>query len=366
MTALTRRRILIGAGAAAVAGLAGTASWRLAVGSMTAYEEYTRKLRTPLSADPPMTELVRYAALAANGHNTQPWRFRIGPDRIDILPDFGRRTPIVDPDDHHLYVSLGCAAENLCLAAAATGRRPMQVGPGEGAALAFEFAPMPPTGDALFGAIPLRQSTRAAYDGRAVPPDELDLLAKAGTEAGVALVLVTDRPAIGRIRDLVASGNRTQMSDPAFMAELKQWLRFSGRSAMEAGDGLYSAASGNPVLPDAIGRLAFDLFIRPDGESETYARQIDSSPGLAAFLAESADPQHWIAVGRACQRFTLQATALGLKVAFVNQPVEVASLRGELASLVGMAGRRPDLLLRFGYGPTLPYSPRRPVEAVLA
>jgi hypothetical protein len=30
-----------------------------------------------------------------------------------------------------------------------------------------------------------------------------------------------------------------------------------------------------------------------------------------------------------------------------------------------MPGRRPDLVMRFGYGPTLPYSARRPVEAVL-
>jgi hypothetical protein len=69
--------------------------------------------------------------------------------------------------------------------------------------------------------------------------------------------------------------------------------------------------------------------------------------------------------GRACQRFALQATALGLKHAFINQPVEVAALRPQLASLLGMPGRRPDIVMRFGYGPTLPFSPRRPVEAVL-
>ena len=71
-------------------------------------------------------------------------------------------------------------------------------------------------------------------------------------------------------------------------------------------------------------------------------------------------------IGRACQRFALQATALGLKHAFVNQPVEVTNLRPELAALVCMPGRRPDIVMRFGYGPTLPFSARRPVEAVLA
>ena len=48
-----------------------------------------------------------------------------------------------------------------------------------------------------------------------------------------------------------------------------------------------------------------------------------------------------------------------------NQPVEVAAFRPELASLAGLPGRRPDIVMRFGYGPLLPYSPRRPVSAVM-
>lgn len=84
------------------------------------------------------------------------------------------------------------------------------------------------------------------------------------------------------------------------------------------------------------------------------------------FVSEHDDKEHWVQAGRACQRFALQATALGLKHAFLNQPVEVGGLRPELASLVGLAGRRPDIVMRFGYGAPLPYSPRRPVPAVLA
>jgi hypothetical protein len=66
-------------------------------------------------------ELVRYATLAPSSHNTQCWKFRIEQDAIAIGPDLSRRTPSVDPDDHHLHVSLGCAAENLVQAALAHG-----------------------------------------------------------------------------------------------------------------------------------------------------------------------------------------------------------------------------------------------------
>jgi hypothetical protein len=71
-------------------------------------------------------------------------------------------------------------------------------------------------------------------------------------------------------------------------------------------------------------------------------------------------------VGRACQRFALQATALGLKHAFINQPVEVPALRPELAALLGRPGQRPDVVMRFGFGPLMPYAPRRPVVEVIA
>lgn len=64
-----------------------------------------------------LKEIVRYATLAPSGHNTQCWRFRIENRSIAVQPDLSRRTPVVDPDDHHLYASLGCAAENLTQAA---------------------------------------------------------------------------------------------------------------------------------------------------------------------------------------------------------------------------------------------------------
>ena len=64
-------------------------------------------------------ELVRYATLAPSSHNTQCWKFALEGKGITILPDLSRRTLAVDPDDHRLFVSLGCATENLVQAALA-------------------------------------------------------------------------------------------------------------------------------------------------------------------------------------------------------------------------------------------------------
>ncbi|MCD9029390.1 nitroreductase family protein [Luteimonas sp. BDR2-5] len=361
---MKRRNVLAGVGGAVVLAGAGALGWRSAVGSAGDYQAYTERLRAPLPAHAGIEDLVRYATLAANSHNTQPWRFRAGPALLDILPDLSRATPAVDPDDHHLFVSLGCAAENLAIAGAASGR-PGELMPQEDGSVRYAYIESGSRPDPLLAAIPQRQSTRALYDGRPVAAADIETLQRAARMPGVRMLILTDRAQVDRVRDLVVAGNDAQMADPAFRDELKAWLRFNPRSAMATGDGLLSAATGNPSLPDFLGRRAFDVFVNAASENEKCARHIDSSAGIAVFLAEREDRAHWVAVGRACQRFALAATTLGLKHAYVNQPVEVAAFRPELAALVGVPGMRPDLVLRFGRGPTLPYSPRRPPSAVL-
>ena len=364
---MNRRQILTGGGAVLIAGAGATYFGLRQMGSMDEYNALVAATRAALTERPEIRDLIRYATLAASGHNTQPWRFRASETEMEVLPDFSRRTPIVDPDDHHLFVSLGCAVENLSLAAKAAGRPgDVRFDPANDGSVALSFASGAPAMSDLFQAIPLRQSTRAEFDGGTIPASDLRALSTAAEVAGVDLALITERPAVDRVRDLVVAGNTAQIADAAFVRELKGWLRFSPREAIETGDGLFSAASGSPTLPAWLGPLAFDWAFTADAENEKYTRQIASSAGIAVFVAQKEDREHWVLAGRACQRFALQATALGLKCSFINQPVEVAGLRPELAALVGLPGRRPDIVMRFGSGAPLPFSARRPVEAVLA
>ena len=363
---MNRRHFLAGGAGAVVLAGAGAFGWTRSTGSLADYERYAQGLRVPLGDQPEAGELIRIATLAANSHNTQAWRFSSSDRAIQLFADEARRTPVVDPDDHHLFVSLGCAAENLSIAGRATGRPgELAIDPGDGSAARFDYTAGEAASDPLFDAIPVRQCTRADYDGRAIPAGDLAALEKAAAEPGVRLVILTEAAAREKLGDLIVAGNDAQMADPAFMTELKTWIRFNPRDAMRTGDGLLSAASGSPALPTFVGRQLFSLFVTAKGEGDRYARQMSSSPAFAVFVADREDKAHWMKVGRACQRMTLAATALGLKHAYMNQPVEVPEFRSALATLAGEGGKRPDLVLRLGYGPTMPYSPRRPVEAVL-
>ncbi len=309
--------------------------------------------------------LVHYATLAANSHNAQAWRFRPTAEGVAIRPDMTRALPVADGDHHHLYASLGCAAENLMLAAGAAGRSSALEFTSEGDGRVEVALGQGGSADPLFDAILARQCTRSAYDGRALPPGDLAALERAARVAGAEVMLITDPPRIEPVLDLILTANAAQVADPAFAAELKSWLRFNAHAAIEAGDGLFSASSGNPTLPTFLGRFLFDRFFTVTAENDRYARQVRSSAGLAVIHSDRDDPAHWVQAGRACQRFALQATALGIRHAHVNQPAEVAATRPELQALLGLGGRRPDMLLRFGYAPPMPRSLRRPVSAVL-
>ncbi len=281
------------------------------------------------------------------------------------MPDLARRCPTVDPDDHHLFVSLGCAAENLIQAALAHGLRGQAVFDAAGNdTLRIALEPTPAVASPLFQAIPERQSTRAEYDGKPLSRQELEMLEKAGTGEGVRVILLTEREAMEQVLEYVVQGNTSQMNDPAFVEELKAWIRFSGGEAVRTGDGLYAASSGNPSLPSWLGRMLFGLFFTVKGENDKYAKHVRSSAGIAIFVSDTESKAQWVEVGRCYERFALQSTALGIRNAFLNQPVEVATLRPQFAVFLGV-GRRPDLVVRFGRGPRLPQSLRRPVPAVL-
>lgn len=159
--------------------------------------------------------LVADATMAASSHNTQPWRFEIGENLIRILPDFTRRCPMVDPDDHHLYVSLGCAAENIVQAAASKGwKAAVEVrSSGDAHSVDVMLEPATPVASPLAEAIPRRQCTRAAYDGRRASTDNLLLLERAASGKGVTTVLMTDKKRLDTVAQWVAQGNTVQLRD---------------------------------------------------------------------------------------------------------------------------------------------------------
>jgi hypothetical protein len=308
-------------------------------------------------------ELVRYATLAANGHNTQPWKFAVRDDAIEIHPDYGRELKIVDPDHRELWISLGCALENLLIAARATGYAAEVTYPDTADFINVRLAADAPQSSVLFDAIPLRQTTRSEYDGQPVPAAVLDQAARS-LEPGVALHFLTSPGGLEMALEYVSEGNLSQYADGAFVDELIQWLRFNQKDALAAADGLFSRCSGSPEVPAWLGRM-FVASTTPQGQADADAKKLRSSAGVAVIASESEDKTAWVRAGQMYERLALTLTAANIKSAFLNQPIEVAAVRGQFQSALGIGSAVPQLLVRFGYAGAMPRSLRRPLDHVL-
>jgi nitroreductase len=357
---LTRRDVL-GAGAVALAGVS-------LGGCQSASDEYEavaagiwrHAAGLPDTLTGLLAELVRYASLAPSTYNSQCWQFRVARDAITILPAPERRSPAIDPDDHHLYVSLGCATENLVQSAASVGLGSIvQTGAGSRDGVTVRLGLAPPSRSPMAEAIPARQTTRNVYNGKPVPATDLIKLESVARAPGVTPVIVTDDVQRRRLLELAVAANREWYADPAKVAELKRWTRFDAATALATRDGLAPGPAGRTSLPPVIGAALFNLLEATDRATDRLVTEVRSSAGLVAFVAAINDRAHWVEVGRSFQRFALLATALGIRHAWVNAATEIAALRAQLGMELGEPSGRPSLLLRFGYGPLRPRSLRR-------
>lgn len=311
-------------------------------------------------------ELIRHATLAASSHNTQPWRFKIQQDSITILPDYSRRCPVVDPDDSHLFKSLGCAAENLVHAAAAQGfSADVRFQPAEDSLIVFLNRDTSARATDLYRAITKRQCVKMRYDGTSLGALEVAKLERAGEGRDVRTVMLLSESQKDAVIDYVTRGNVAQLSDRAFRDELVSWIRFNPGEAMRTGDGLSGRTSGQPSLPRWLAKWILGMVLTPKGQADTDATNIKSSAGVAVFVSSRDDKAAWVDAGRVYERFALQATALNVRTAFINQPIELLPLRTQLESWLNLHGEHALLMVRFGHGPSAPFSLRRPIDDVI-
>jgi hypothetical protein len=311
-----------------------------------------------------MVELVRYATLAPNGHNTQPWKFAIKENAIEIHPDLTRHLPAVDPNERELWISLGCALENLIVSARATGYEAEVTYPDAVDFIRIDLTTNAPQGGTLFDAIPLRQNIRSEYDGQPIKTSDLDDIQTLPLEPGVALHFVSSPADIEKVLEYVNQGNLIQYADQAFVDELIHWLRFNKKEALFSLDGLYSLCTGNPEVPGWLGRMIV-AGIKPQGQADADAKKLRSSPGAVVVASDSEDKTAWVRTGQVYERMALKMTSLNIKSAFLNQPIEVTEVRGQFQNAMGLGTALPQLLVRFGYADVMPFSVRRAVEQVL-
>jgi nitroreductase len=312
--------------------------------------------------------LLGYAILAPSPHNTQPWRFRINVNDAELFADRRRALRVVDPRDRELTLACAAALYNLRVATEYFGRSyaveilPRSDEPDLLACLTLRLHAETSSEDVLlFHAITQRRTNREAFRPDPLPDATLAELAAAAAREGAWLAIVTTDEARRAVADLVAKADRIQWADREFRRELAAWLR---TDAEHQADGIPTHDLGVRDWMSFAGPAWVRTFKRGNHEAARDAEIATHSSALAVLGTDRDDPWAWLQAGQALENVLLQAQANGVSASYLNQPIEVDDLRPQLAGVVGRSGF-PQVLLRLGYGPEAPPTPRRSVRSLL-
>lgn len=317
----------------------------------------------PLRTPEGVRRLVAAAAAAPSVHNTQPWRFRVrDTGALELRADFDRRLETIDPRCRGLLISCGAALLNLRLAMQAAGHQPVvttfpdEVGdPALLAVVQVGPARQPsPADHALYGAIARRRTNRYPFEPTPVPADVVGALITAARRERATLRPV-DRDAVPGVLRVIRDAETELTAMDAYRAELDRWT-----GERPGHDGIPRYAFG--PLPER-GDLPMRDFAAGRAEDGRPVDRFERRPQLAVLLTTGDEPGDWLAAGQALQRVLLTATVQGLAVNPLTQPLDLRDAR-RLEDPYG-SHEHVQAIVRIGYGPPAPGTPRRPYREIL-
>ena len=314
--------------------------------------------------------LIELAARAPSVHNTQPWRFTVTGQAIELYADASRQL-MEDLTGREMIISCGAALFGLRLAIRSLGCRPevdLFPEPSQRHLLARVRAgrpePMTPDERAMLRAVPHRHTHRGPFEPGSLPGGLLAWLQDDATAEGATLAVIGGGPAYQRLTAILGSWSRWRdlyPTSPAGIRTRAETLRWTREADSGARDGVpayaFPAAAGG-----AAGRLPqrdFDLGrgwgFPPSGGPP--------APVTAVLVAEGENQQSWLRAGQALQRILLRAASHWVFARLQTQPLQSASVRAQIRSSLRATGS-PQLLLELGLARTTHPTARRLAEVL--
>ena len=338
---------------------------------------------TSLYAEPRMRALS-YAILAPNPHNRQPWQVELkGDDSVILSVDLERLLPDTDPFSRQITIGLGCFLELMVMAAAETGHRvDLELFPEGSASERLTTAPVAVarfvkdpalTAEPLFAHVMARRSNKEAFDmSRAVPDAALQAVLASARHGG-KLGGTNNPEAVEAWRDLTGEAMQIEIDTPRTYKESVDLFRI-GKAEINANpDGLDFSGPMFETLA-LVGQ--FDRELALDRSSSAFRQGettvIESVRAAMAhvwMVTPGNTRSDQIAAGRDWLRVNLAATAEGLSFHPLSQALqeypEMAVIYENVHTRLAPHGGTVQMLVRLGYGPDIPVSPRWPLEAKL-
>lgn len=325
-------------------------------------------LTQPLTRET-VTALIHDATAAPSLHNAQPWRFRcfLGSRTLHVRSDPRRAVPHTDPHGRALHLGCGAALMNLRVAAVHGGWHPgtrLLPDPRDTELLASVRLTALGSGkgalDALYPAIRTRHTSRQPFEETEIPDAVRGALADAARDEGASLTFLTGWH-LQEVSELAQEAEARNLADRGVSEDLRQWTHGGVPFLDTAVAGVPEYAFGPRKLG---GKAPMRDFAGGRPVAGRGAAEFEHHPHLALLSTARDRPEDWLRAGQAMERVLLLATLKGLSSSFVTQAVQWPDLCPPLRDPATGTGY-VQMVLRLGYGPPGPATPRRPMRDVL-
>ncbi|WP_229401330.1 Acg family FMN-binding oxidoreductase [Micromonospora okii] len=318
--------------------------------------------------DRPLTTALAEAAATAGHapsvHNTQPWRWRVLPDALELRVVRDRQLTAADPEGRLLALSCGTALHHARVALAAEGwscvvERLPDPGDPELLARLGDLRHVGADAEAmrLVQCMRVRHTDRRPVSDEPVPAAALDDIAKAVAAEGSRMqVLNADQ--VMELAAAAAHAGAVEADDPQLREELAYWTTRVGTGTGLPPEVLPAQAPQTTVPARDFGRSG----TLPVGPGH------DRAAVYGLLFGDEDEPDTWLRAGEALSAAWLTATRLGVSVVPLSGVVEVEGTRQTLRQTLAGIGY-PYLVLRMGLadpehaGP--PHTPRLATEQIV-
>jgi nitroreductase len=301
--------------------------------------------------------LVGYAVLAPSVHNTQPWAFAVEGNQVRLFADHSRCLKAADRDMRDLYVSLGCALENLAISAEHFGfRTSIQYFPSLESPMLVATITLLPNGGAspsetfgLFRSITMRRTNHNRFDEEKVNEHDLDHLTACCIEEDIKVHFTADERSMGLFSKLLIEADILRFSDRDYVKELEYWVR--------------QGAYDTPWMIKKLYELACAC---RTGARRTDANIFKGASVLGVVSTAGNDRASQVRSGRVFERMFLRATTLGLSVEPITYVLQVPETRVGVRKVFTVEVGYAQVAFRLGHSANEPpHTPRRPFEEVV-
>jgi hypothetical protein len=297
--------------------------------------------------------------------NTQPWRWVLLGDVLELRADRGRRLAVADPLGNLLLASCGASLQHARLTVAVSGwaaevdRMPDPHRPDVLAEIRIgKPHPASPDELAMHEAIGRRRTDRRPF-GEEPVSDETVARLRAAAEAETIRLHRVDSTQMPMFATAVARAGRTEMGNAAYRSELMRWVD----RPVWSGDGV----PVDTTVRHVPRRVSIRELTLPPHEGVKVEPGGDRGAAYLVLFGDGDDPIDWLRAGEALSAVLLTAAALDLSVAPISDVIEVATTRQLVRGLLRGPGH-PYVAVRCGHGVSpenLAESPRRePTDAI--